>query len=208
MRSPPGAAAASPSTGASARVWVKTWMGKAYSHQRPWHGEVDSAARDVVLLQSVMHNLVQLLTEAGAATDRCRPPCVCGDGGESAARLRVVSGILGGLLRVLLLRASAGEAEGDSLLEAEGVDAVADPLVLLQVRSAAHGGGARRDAQGRNLDHRRGRLSHGLQRSAGSAQGERLRVCTGKLGGNSNQRLAPGVVARSHYSTHSGGRRT
>ena len=102
----------------------------------------------------------------------------------------------------------AGEAEGDSLLEAEGVDAVADPLVLLQVRSAAHGGGARRDAQGRDLDQRGGRLNDGLQRSAGSAQGERLRVCTGKLGGNSNQRLAPGVVARSHYSTHSGGRRT
>ena len=44
-------------------------MGKAYSHQRLWHGEVDSATRDVVLLQSVLRNLVQLLTVAGAATD-------------------------------------------------------------------------------------------------------------------------------------------
>ena len=45
-------------------------MGKAYSHQRLWHGEVDSATRDVVLLQSVLRNLVQqLLTEARAATD-------------------------------------------------------------------------------------------------------------------------------------------
>ena len=51
-----------------------------------------------------------------------------------------------------------------------------------------------RDAQGRNLDQRRGRLSHGLQRSTGTAQGERLWVSTQEsLGGNSNQRQEPGA---------------
>ena len=141
--------------------------------------------------------------------------------GRGSACLRIVSGILGGLLRVILLRPSASETEGNcqdqqrrtcqiehttppknrghrrtSFLEAESIDAVADPLIFLKVRSAAHGGGARLDAQGRYLDKRRDRQSRGLQRRASSTQGERLCACTGKLGGFSEQPQATGGVAR------------
>ena len=66
--------------------------------------------------------------------------------------------------------------ERTGFLEAESIDTVADPLIFLEVRSAAHGGGARLNAQGRNLDQRRDRQhrTRRLHRRASSTQGERL----------------------------------
>ena len=81
-------------------------MGKAYSNQRLWHGEVDSATRVVILLQSVLGNLVQLLTEASTnyrgapiAVRVCRGGCGSTHGGWRASCGAVWRVCYGSLLR-------------------------------------------------------------------------------------------------------------